>query len=249
MRISANLGFLLRDLPLPEAIRAAKALGFHAVEAHWPYDSDADAVARALSETGLPFLGVNTARGDVEAGEFGLSALPGKKAQARAAIDEALAFARATGCRNIHVMAGKTSDGAAFATFVENLLYAAEKCIPHGVGLLIEPLNPYDAPGYFLADLPTALRVVEATGGAARVMFDCYHMQIVHGDLLRTIRTHREAIGHIQFASVPDRAEPVHGEVDFGWLLPQIMDAGYDGFLGAEYKPVSGSFAWLERLR
>ncbi|MDW6023762.1 TIM barrel protein [Mesorhizobium sp. BAC0120] len=245
MRISANLGFLFREFELPEAIRAAKRQGFDAVEMHWPYETDASAVAAALAETGLPLLGVNTARGDVAAGDFGLSALPERQAEARAAIDQAVAWSVVTGCRNIHVMAGRSAGERAFQAFTDNLRYAVEKASPHGIGILIEPLNPRDAPGYFLADLPTALRVIEATDGAVRVMYDCYHMQIVHGDLLRTVEQHLDAIGHIQFAAVPDRAEPDHGEVNFGWLLPAFASAGYSGFFGAEYKQLSGSFAWL----
>lgn len=248
MRFSANLGFLFRDMALPDAIRAAHAQGFHAVEMHWPYDTDPAEVVAALGDTGLPLLGINTARGNLEAGDFGLSALPGREDEARAAIAQAVDWAVATGARNIHVMAGKAQGAAAFATYVDNLRHASALAAPHGIGILIEPLNPRDAPGYFLCDLPGALRAVEATGGAVRVMFDCYHMQIVHGDLWHRVRDALPAIGHIQFAAVPDRAEPDHGEVDFAWLLPAIVDLGYDGAFGAEYKPQTGSLAWMARI-
>lgn len=248
MQLSANLGFLFRDHDLPDAIRAARAQGFAAVEAHWPYDTDPAAVAAALRETGMPLLSINTARGAPEAGDFGLSALPDRIAEARAAIDRAAEWAAATGCRNIHVMAGNAQGAAAFDVFAENLAYAAEKVAPHGIGLLIEPLNPRDAPGYFLADLPAALRLVARVGGPVRVMFDCYHMQIIHGDLIHHARGAMQAIGHIQFAAVPDRAEPDHGEVDFAWLLPALTGLGYRGAFGAEYRPASGSFDWMARL-
>lgn len=248
MQLSANLGFLFRDLALPDAIHAAKRHGFAAVEMHWPYDADAAVVAETLAETGLPLLGINTARGDAEAGDFGLSALPGRETEARAAIDQAVEWAAATGCRNIHVMAGKAIGDEAFATFIANLKYASKAATRHKIGVLIEPLNPRDVPGYFLSDLPTALRVIDATGGAAKVMFDCYHMQIIQGDLLNSVTQFADKIGHIQFAAVPDRSEPDHGEVDFGWLLRAIADAGYDGAFGAEYRPVSNSFVWMERL-
>lgn len=248
MRFSANLGYLFRDLALPDAIRAAHAQGFGAVEMHWPRHSCPRAAAAALDETGLPLLSLNTARGNLAAGEFGLSALPGREAEARAAIDQALDWAVATRCRNIHVMAGRAGGETALATFVSNLRYAARRAGPHGIGILIEPLNPRDAPGYFLADLSAALRVVAATDGAVRVMFDCYHMQILHGDLLNRARAALPAIGHIQFAAVPDRAEPDHGEVDYAWLLPALRRIGYAGAFGAEYRPVSGSFDWMARI-
>ena len=77
MRFSANLGFLWQDRPLPEAIHAAHAAGFDAVECHWPYDTPAQATRAALEETGLPLPGLNTVRG--EPGENGLCALPGRR--------------------------------------------------------------------------------------------------------------------------------------------------------------------------
>lgn len=249
MRLSANLGFLFRDRPLADAIRAAKTAGFDAVEMHWPYDTDAALVKQVLDETQLPLLGINTVRGAIEEGDFGLSALPGREAEARAAIDQAVAWAAAAGCRNVHVMAGRSSGPQAEEAFAENLRYAAAAARPHGIGILVEPLNPRDAPGYFLSDMPTALRVLDATEGEAKIMFDCYHMQIVRGDLLRTATERLDRIGHIQFAAVPDRAEPDHGEVDYGWLLPALADAGYDGFFGAEYRPASSSFDWMAPLR
>ncbi|MBZ9983407.1 TIM barrel protein [Mesorhizobium sp. BR-1-1-8] len=248
MQLSANLGFLFRDLALPDAIRSAKRRGFAAVEMHWPYDTDASVVAALLAETGLPLLGINTARGDVGAGDFGLSALPGRETEARAAIDQAVQWAAVTGCRNIHVMAGKAIGDEAFATFTGNLRYASKAAARHNIGILIEPLNPRDAPGYFLSDLSTALRVIDATDGAVKVMFDCYHMQIIQGDLLNSVRQFSDKIGHIQFAAVPDRSEPDHGEVDYGWLLRAIADAGYDGAFGAEYRPTTDSFAWMKRF-
>lgn len=249
MRISANLGFLLRDLELPDAIRRAKELGFAAVECHWPFDTDADAVAAALSQTGLPMLGLNTVRGNLAAGDFGLAAISDRREEARAAIDQALDYAVRIGCRNVHVMAGRAQGREAFSTFVENLSYAAERASRSAIGILIEPLNTRDAPGYFLTDMATATRVVEAVGSpSVKIMFDCYHMQIMGGDLVHTVRDAMPLIGHVQFAAVPDRAEPDHGEVDFSWLLPAIRELGYEGCFGAEYKPISGSFGWLEKL-
>ena len=248
MRFSANLGFLWADRPLPDAISAAKSAGYDAVECHWPYGTPASETLAALRETDLAMLGLNTPRGNVEIGENGLAALPGREVEARAAVDEALAYARETGTGAVHVMAGNCSGPRARAAFVENLGYACREAARSGITILIEPLNPRDGPGYCLADMPTALRVIEATDGAAKVMFDCYHMQIVHGDLLRTVERHLSAIGHVQFAAVPDRAEPDHGEVDYGWLLPAIAGAGYAGAFGAEYRPQTNSFEWMKRF-
>jgi hydroxypyruvate isomerase len=252
-KFSANLGFLWADLPLPQAIRAAKAAGFDAVECHWPYAFDAGDVAAALAETGLPMLGLNTRRGDVAAGENGLSALPDRVTDARAAIDEAIAYADRIGTPNIHVMAGFAQGPEAHTTFVSNLGYACAKAAGTGITILIEPLNRYDAPGYFLSTTGQARRLIEeVTAPNLKLMFDCYHVQMTEGDLSHRIAELMPIIGHVQFASVPDRGTPDHGEISYHYLFHLLGELGYDAPLGAEYKPVgptSGTLGWLEQLR
>lgn len=251
MRFSANLGFLWKDRPLPDAIRAAKAAGFDAVECHWPYDVPAAQVLAALEETGLPMLGLNTSRGDVEGGENGLSALPGREEDARAAIDEALSYASAIGAANIHVMAGFAQGEEAERTFLANLDYACRSAIAHGITILIEPLNHYDAPGYFLSTTEQALRLIETLGAPnLKLMFDCYHVQLMEGDVSNRLKKHLAHIGHIQFASVPDRGAPDHGELFYPYLFETIEKLGYDAPLGAEYKPTGStdeSLGWMTR--
>ena len=250
MKFSANLGFLWNDRPLPEAIRAAKAAGFDAVECHWPYVIPADEVKAALDETGLRMLGLNTRRGDVGAGDNGMSAIPGREAEAREAIDEAIAYATAIDTPNIHVMAGFAAGDAARRTFVANLQYACDQAAPHGITILVEPLNKYDAPGYFLATTDQALAIIEAVGAPnLKLMFDCYHVQLMEGDLTHRIAALLPSIGHIQFASVPDRGAPDHGEINYDHVFRVISDLGYTAPLGAEYKPAGNTddtLGWLK---
>jgi hydroxypyruvate isomerase len=250
---SANLGFLWNDRPLPDAIRAARAAGFDAVECHWPYDFPAEQVAQALSETGLSMLGLNTRRGDVAAGENGLSALPGREADARAAIDEAIAYARATNTGAIHVMAGFAEGEAALATFCANLAHACEQAAPHGITILIEPLNHYDAPGYFLSTTTQAVAIIEAVGARnLKLMFDCYHVQLMEGDITNRLKRLQENIGHIQFASVPDRGAPDHGELNYPHVFETIAALGWNRPLGAEYKTggdTDATLGWLRAAR
>lgn len=254
IRLSANLGFLWTDRPLPEAIHAAAKAGFAAVELHWPYEVDPALVRRALAETGLLVLGLNTVRGDVAGGEFGLCALPGREDDARRSIDQAFAFAEAIGATNVHVMAGRASGDGARRTFVENLRYASRVGREKGVSALIEPLNTRDVPGYFLTDAETARAIIDEAGcDNVRIMYDCYHMKIMGADLISGIQRNLPAIGHVQFAAVPDRGEPDQGEVDYARLLPAIVEQGYAGFLGAEYKPREAStdagLGWLADFR
>lgn len=253
LKFSANLGFLWTDLPLPDAIRAAKAAGFDAVELHWPYDVPVETVAAALRETGLPCLGLNTRRGNTDRGENGLSALPGRAQEAREAIDEAIAYAAHIGARNVHVMAGVADGPAAEAAFVANLTHACTQATPHGIGIVIEPLNPYDAPGYFLGNTRQALQIIKhVSHDTLRLMFDCYHVQLTEGDLTHRLQELLPWIGHIQFASVPDRGAPDHGEVNYAHVFSVIENLGYGGPLGAEYKPgqsTDATLGWLDAYR
>lgn len=247
---SANLGFLWTELSLPDAIRAAKAAGFDAVEMHWPYMTPSAEVKAALDETGLPLLGINTVRG--EEGENGLSALPGREEEARAAIEQAVRYANETGARAVHVMAGFSSGSEARACFVENLRYACDAAPT--ITFLIEPLNHHDAPGYFLNGSSQAADIIaEVDRANLKLMFDCYHLQIMEGDLTRRLTHHRDIIGHIQFASVPERAEPDLGEVNYAHIFAYLTELGYDAPLGAEYKPLSGEtsagLGWMDSLR
>lgn len=238
MKFSANLGFLWADRPLPDAIRAASAAGFDAVECHWPYDCPAAQIRAALDETGLAMLGLNTRRGHVAAGENGLAALPGREADARAGIDEAIAYAAATGTRAVHVMAGFSGGPRAHAAFCVNLSYACARAAPHGITILIEPLNHYDAPGYFLTASGQAAAIIHELGHAnLRLMFDCYHLQIMEGDVTRRLARLMPVIGHVQIASVPDRGPPDHGELDYGFVFAELDRLGWDNPVGAEYKP------------
>ena len=251
MRFSANLGFLWQNLSLPDAVRAAAKAGFDAVECHWPYDNDAKQVRAALDEVGLPMLGLNTRRGDVEAGDNGLAAIPSRRQEARAAIDEALDYAVIIGAANIHVMAGYAAGDKADECFVDNLDYACEKAKAVGKQILIEPLNHHDAKGYFLTTTGQARDIIQRVNHPnLKLMFDCYHVQIMQGDLTRHLQDCLDIIGHIQFASVPKRGAPDEGEINYHHIFSYIKSLGYNAPLGAEYKPEKGdsdaSLGWMK---
>ena len=250
-RLSANLGFLWADLPLPDAIRAAAQAGFDAVECHWPYAFDAGDVGAALTETGLSMLGLNTVRG--MPGESGLAALPGREDEARAAITQALEYADRIGCKAVHVMAGFAEGAKAGAAFDANLNFACDLAARQGATVLIEPLNRYDAPGYFLRDADQAAGIIARLGrDNLRLMFDCYHLQIMQGDLTRLLTRMAPVTGHIQFAGVPDRGTPDRGEVNYRHIFAHIDAMGWDRPLGAEYRPsgpTGDSLGWMQSLR
>lgn len=244
MKFSANLGFLWTDQSLSDAIFLAKNAGFDAIECHWPYETPASEVRAALTETGLPMLGLNTSRGN--SGENGLAALPGREDEARAAINEAIAYASAVDARAIHVMAGFSFGPEAHAVFLENLRYA---CRRTSRTILIEPLNRHDAPGYFLKNTDQAAAIITEVGqDNLRLMFDCYHVGRTEGDVTTRLKDLLPLIGHIQCASVPDRGAPDHGELHYPTMFSCLEALAWNRPLGAEYKPIGETNATLDWL-
>jgi len=195
---------------------------------------------------------LNTERDPEGTGAFGLSAVAGKENEARETIDQAIEYAANIGCKNVHVMAGTASGNEAHKTFVSQLTYAAGKAAQQGITILIEPINPKDAPGYFMNSLDLAASIVEEIDADnLKVMFDCYHVALIHGDVIGQYKKHEPIIGHVQIAAAPDRTEPDHGDVDYPVLLKQLEALGYNGIIGAEYVPrgtVEEGLTWLARM-
>ena len=255
LRFSANLGFLWPDRPLLDRIEAAALAGFRAIELHWPYDTPAEHVRVRCAEHGLALLGINTARGDVAAGENGLGALAGREDEFQAAVDQSLAFCLAAGGTAVHCMAGAVAPAdraAARAVLVSNLKAASAKAARAGVTLLLEPLNPFDAPNYFYSTVDEGAAVIAETGCSnIRLMFDCYHVGRVGGDVIATLERLLPIIGHVQIAAVPSRAEPDRGELDYRRVFAALERFPYAGWTGCEYKPAGRTddgLAWARAL-
>lgn len=255
LRFSANLGFLWKGRPLTEGVRRAKAGGFDAVEFHAPYEVPVEEMKAVLAETGLPVAGINTP-GNVTTGEAGIAAIPGRESEARAAIDEALPYAKAIGASYVQVTGGKVTEeqrDAARGTYLKALDHAARGAEKLGITIVIEPCNRYDVPGNFLNSTDQASGIIAELGRPnVKILLDCYHLQISEGDLTRRLEKLMPLIGHIQIAAVPTRAEPDEGEVNYRYLLPLIEKLGYRGFIAGEYRArgeVESGLGWLKELR
>ena len=184
---------------------------------------------------------------------FGICALPDRVSEARAAIDQALQYAHEIQCKGVHLMAGRGQGQSHTDTFIDNLTYAANQAKSYAINILIEPINTVDVPGYFLRDINQAISIIEAVGSPnIGLIYDCHHMQILHGNLFELFIENVSHIFHVQFASIPLRNEPNLGEVDYRSLLNQFIDAGYTGFFGAEYMPLNTTedgLDWLAELK
>lgn len=251
---SANIGFLWPGLSDPDRIRAAGAAGFDAVECHFPYEYPTDDMNDALAETGLSMLGINTALGKNGPDDFGVTAQSGREEEAISLIDQAIDYAVAIKCRSIHVLAGKTGRrGDSEETYRKNLAYACEKAKASGKQILIEPINQRNAPGYHLSSLQDAISTIDAVGADnLKMMFDCYHVQIMQGDIVEHLKSVLPYVGHIQFAAVPDRGEPDDGEINYPFVFRVIDELGWSSPIGAEYIPrasMDEGLGWLEAYR
>lgn len=246
MKLSANLGFLWPELELLDAIDAAARSGFSAVEFHWPYVTHSIDVALAAETLGIDIVCLNTVGGDLANREFGLAALAGRFDDARSAVDKALAYAADVSASYINVLAGTAEGRAADEAYRQTLTYAVERAETYDIGVLIEPLNPHDNPGYYLHHVDQAAEVIEAMGSdRLRLLLDCYHAARVGDDVVKLIARHGPLIGHVQIASVPDRREPDHGVVDYRRVVEALGAGGYDGYVAGEYQPRSTTEAGL----
>jgi hydroxypyruvate isomerase len=239
-RFAANLGHLFTEHPLLGRIDAAAAAGFKAIELQLPYDVPAADVKATIDRNDLTMLGVNTPRGTGE-GEFGLAALPGRERDWETVFAQALDYITAIGGRAIHCLAGQVTPeqrADAERTFVANLARAADRAAERGITLLIEPINSRDRPGYFLNQVEHAADIIAAAAKPnVRMQFDFYHAQIMGGDLITRLERYLPVIGHLQCASVPARHEPDEGEVNYPAVFDAVDKLGYQGWIGAEYRP------------
>ncbi len=254
MKLCANLSMLFTELPLPERIGAAAEAGFAAVEIQFPYALPAEALRAALDAAGLPLLLINLPAGDLMDGGPGLAAVPGRQAEFDAALAEALAYARVVRPQCVNVLPGRLADGVSHAaareTLAGNLRRSAEAFAPLGIRVLAEAINPLDMPGFLVntpEDLLALLAAVDHPNCAAQL--DLYHMARQGLDLPTCIAALAGHIGHVQFADCPGRGAPGTGTVDFAAARAALREAGYAGWLAAEYRPgeagTAASLAWL----
>ena len=249
-RLAANLTMMYNEHAFLDRFQAAASDGFQGVEFLFPYDFAAADIRARLQDNGLTQALFNAPPGDWAAGERGIASLPGREDEFLRGLDQALAYAAQLGNRSLHVMAGlirPEQDRAAHrAVYVRNLARAASAAASAGITVVIEPINTRDIPGFFLNRQDEAQAICAEVGAAnLKVQFDCYHCQIVEGDIAVKLERDMAGIGHIQIAGVPDRHEPNLGELNYPYLFDRIDALGYAGWVGCEYRPKAGTRAGL----
>jgi len=241
-KLAANLSTMFKEHPFLARFGAAARAGFRAVEYQYPYEHSAEEVAKAARDAKLPVVLHNMPRGDIDKSEHGTACLPGREAGFRDDLELAITYARAAGCKSLHVMAGVPRYDAdlpeCHRVYVTNLKHAAARLKREGMRLLIEPLSEKTVAGCFLKSSAQAIRVLDEVGADnAFLQYDFFHMQLMEGNLSATVERLLARIGHVQLADAPDRHEPGTGEINYAFLLAKLDELGYAGWVGCEYTP------------
>lgn len=241
-RFAANLTMLFGEMPFVDRFAAASAAGFRGVEYLFPYDFDKAELREQLNRHGLMQVLHNLPAGNWAAGERGIAILPDRVEEFRDGVQCAIEYARALDCKQLNCLVGiAPADADVFElneVLVGNLRYAADALSKAGIRLLIEPINTIDIPGFFLSRTEQAAQIVADVGSSNLfIQYDIYHMQVMEGDIARSLQKHLARIGHVQIADNPGRNEPGTGEINYPFLFRHLDAIGYRGWVGCEYKP------------
>jgi hydroxypyruvate isomerase len=255
-KFAANLSMLFTEQPFLERFEAAARAGFEAVEFLFPYAFEAQDIRSRLDTHKLKLVLHNLPAGDWEAGERGIACHPDRVDEFRAGVARAVGYALALGVGQLNCLAGKAPagvpDGRLRETLVANLRFAAAELKAAGLRLLVEPINSFDIPGFYVNRTAQALDILDEVGADnAFVQYDIYHAQRMEGELAATLQKHLARIGHVQLADNPGRNEPGTGEINYPFLFAHLDRIGYSGWVGCEYKPATTTtdgLSWRKQL-
>ena len=252
-RFAANLSMLYTDSTVIERFERAASAGFKAAEYLFPYEDDLSAIADVLDRTGMEYILFNLPAGNFAAGDRGLANDPDRVEEFKAGVARAIEIAGKLGVPKINCLVGRTLPNVDRDLQIEtvrvNLDYAASEMSKVDILQVFEPLNPFDAPGFLISTPSQGFALQKEIAHAnLKLEYDIYHAQRIEGNLVKTITENIGAIGHVQIADSPSRNEPGSGEINYPFVLAALDAAGYDGWVGLEYKPKGGtdeSLGWL----
>lgn len=250
-RFAANLSMLFTEVPFLDRFALAAEAGFRGVEFLFPYGFAIEDLRARLDAHGLEVVLFNLPPGHWDEGERGITALKGREAEFSAGLDLALRYAEALECPRLHAMAGLSPQGACGDVYRANLRLAADWAREQGIDILIEPINTFDMPGYFLSTTEAARDLIAEIGAPnLGLQFDLYHRHRMQGGVLDAIADFTGLTRHYQCANPPGRNEPDCDVLDYRAVFQAIDATGFSGWIGCEYKPKAGTVAglsWPER--
>ncbi|MEI7611632.1 MAG: hydroxypyruvate isomerase [Betaproteobacteria bacterium] len=252
-KFAANLTMLFNEVDFLERFKAASEAGFKGVEYLFPYAYPKEQLREQLDQHGLSQILHNLPAGDWAKGERGIAIFPERIGEFQDGVGKAIEYAKALGCKQLNCLAGIAPTGSdpdkLRETFIANIRFASQQMKAQGIKFLLEAINTFDMPGFYLSRTQQTLELIEACGGDnIYYQYDIYHMQRMEGELAATIRKNLPRIAHMQLADNPGRHEPGSGEINYPYLFDLVDSLGYEGWIGCEYKPVattSGGLSWL----
>lgn len=255
LKFAPNLSTMFTEVPFIERFEKAKKAGFQYVEFQFPYAHSSEEVKQQLETNGLQTVLFNLPPGDWDKGDRGIAIFRERQDEFKQSVTKAIEYAQAFGCSQLHCMAGVLpKDGDrdnALQIFKENVRYCAEQFNKHGLTVLLEPINTYDIPNYFLSSIELAIEIIEELAlPNVKLQFDFYHMQRMQGELINTFKKYKDQIGHVQIADNPGRHEPGTGEIHYENVFRTLTEEGYNGFIGLEYIPKDkseNSLSWITK--
>lgn len=240
-KFAANLTWMFHEYSFLDRFAAAHKLNFKAVECQFPYAWERKILAKRHAASGLELVMFNMPPGNLDDGEYGLAALPGREREFRESVTHALNFAKTLNCQILHMLAGIVPPNhdreKYYATYLSNLSWAAEECNKSDVIVLVEPINTVERPGYLISTTSEARRAIQRVGFSNVAMqFDFHNVQLMEGNLTDTLGINLEYIRHMQIAGVPNRTPPDQGEMNYHYLFDLVDELGYEGWLGCEFQ-------------
>lgn len=251
-KFAVNLSTIYTEVPFLERFKKAGESGFSKVECQFPYAFSKEEVKMELERNQLSMVLINLPPGNWEKGDRGIAAMPERTAEFKKSVDEAIRYAQALDAVKVHCMAGIVAESdreKARQVFMDNLLYAGTETAKYGITLLIEPINPYDMPGYFLNNIDQAVEIIDVIGlPNVKLQFDFYHIERIHGNPLKIYQQYKDLVGHVQIADHPGRNEPGTGRMNYKDIF-EYLNESYKGEIGLEYNPQGRSeesFKWIK---
>lgn len=253
-KFAANLTMMYNEVDFLDRFDAAAKSGFKGVEYLFPYDYGKDELVEKLQKNGLTQVLHNLPAGDWDAGDRGIACDPARIGEFQDGVGEAIEYATALGCSQVNCLAGIPPQGVSpeklEATLISNLTFAASRLKEANIKLLLEPVNIRDIPGFYVFHTNHGRAIIaQVASDNLFLQHDIYHMQIMEGDLARTIESNLDIIRHLQLADNPGRNEPGTGEINYPFLFDFIDKIGYDGWIGCEYRPLSTTESGLDWVK
>lgn len=246
VKFSCCIETIYTQFPFIDRISKAAEAGFDYVE-FWNWgNKDIPAIKKALADTKIKLATLQGSQGGV--------LVDSRDSETYiAGVRESLKLARELEAKAVFCMSDimqedrsvkphqrPLTESEMFENSVKVLKVLARDAEKAGIILVIEPLNTrVDHAGYSLSHTADGVSIVKAVGSPyVRLLYDAYHMQIMEGNIIQSIRDYAQYFGHFHIADVPGRNQPGTGELNYINILKVLKQSGYDGIIGFEFFPM-----------